>query len=260
MKEAVEQTNPWTGPGLSAAAKQLKRTVNRNAGQVLTYLEIVHHKILPGGGVPETPMSRKERGGSRLPLTDGAVDLAEANAGFTSVLAEMLRPKNAPSGALANGEPCWRVLSDLLFEATAVRTWRAQEAGGRPENMEAAWELCRRVALALAVRRGPAYLLPRVVTNTRDAAEILLERTEQAKNPNREPPKVRAITAADSYRAIVRDLERMVEEEGWTKEGAKWRKAEELGCSVWRIRDAVKAVNKERETLFSGHGSDDDAA
>ena len=262
MTDATKETeeNPWLGRGLRGEAKMLARTVGRNADRILTYLEIVHHQILPGGGVPETPMSRKERGGSRLPLTDAAVDIAEANAALTSVLGGILRPRNAPAGNLCNGEPAWRVLSALLFDATAVRTWRAEESDNRPQNMRACEELCRRMALVLATRQGNGYVLPRPVTSARTAAAVLAERGEQAKNPNREAPKVRKVTAHDSYRAIVRDMEAMVEDGDYSKEAAKWTKAEELGCSIWRVRDAIKFVNKERETLFSGYETDGDAA
>lgn len=94
-----------------------------------------------------------------------------------------------------------------------------------------------------------------VVTSTRHAAKVLAERDEQARNPNREAPKVRRVTARDSYRAIVRDMERMIEDENYSKEAAKASKAEELGCSIWRIREAITFCNKERQTLFDGRPS-----
>jgi hypothetical protein len=64
--------------------------------------------------------------------------------------------------------------------------------------------------------------------------------------------KARTHSARDSYRAMVADMERMVLSGTHTKEGAKKAKAEELGCSVWRVKDAIKFVNKERRTVFSG--------
>lgn len=204
-------------------------------------------------------MSRKERGSSRPPLSENALDLSEANRELTAVLSGLIRPRHMPSGEL-QGRQAWEILSDMLFDATAVRRWRSEADAGKPTNLRACLDLCRLMAGVLAERRGPDYRLPRVVTTPKRAAELLAERGEQAKNPNREAPKVRKITARDSYRAMVRDMECWVEAGTHSKEGAKAAKADELGCSIWRVRDAIKFVNTERDTVFGGYEDGDDAA
>lgn len=231
--------------GLYAAASN--KSIERNARQIMSYLENVHHRILPGGGVPDVPMGRKERGGSRPPLAESAMDLAEANAQFTAVVGTVMRPRHFPAERI-RGIPAWRILSDVLFDPTAVRRWRARRLDGDAAPLRAFEELCLLLAAIIAARHGAHYRLPYVVTSPRRAAEIL---AEQQADPRKEAPKVRRLTARDSYRAIVADMERMVEQ-GYSKRAAKVTKAEQLGCSIGRIHDAISAVNKERRTLFGG--------
>lgn len=126
----------------------------------------------------------------------------------------------------------YHILEAAPLEITAWRSWANVEAKemlwrfGRA-LLEVEEELERRhPGLRLSVSVNP-YDEP--VATKREAAD-----------------KDRSITARDSYRGIVRQLEAL-EFEGYSREAAKAEMSKRLDCSIARIKKALEFVKQERE-------------
>jgi len=207
--------------------------VHRNAAEIERYLEIVLPKIEPGGGVPEVPMDRKFKGESRPPISDYVMKLWMSNphAGrVNAVLKEAVRSSEAVELA---GRPMWRILSDVLFDHTAIRRWKAR--GGVEEKRF--WMLCLLLAQRLADkhdRPGAPYKI-RVYTEPDDEQQRPFTREAQKRD------------TAHTDRVIVRRVEAL-EEDGMGREEAKRALTEDKDntWSYWRIDRAIVSQNKQR--------------
>jgi hypothetical protein len=236
--------------GMWAPAEYVR---GHNAAQIARYLEFVGPLIERGMVIPEEP-NRRNKGSSRAPATDRALGIMWANRAVTPVLEPIIQGAKRSEAALGGV-----YFSDLLLETeedpTAVQRFRDERdttppySGPNGKRAKAFYGMCDLMAYALATKHdapGGRYMLH---VHTR----LQREPDGTAEDPRRAGKgKARTHSARDSYRAMVADMERMVLSGTHTKEGAKKAKAEELGCSVWRVKDAIKFVNKERRTVFSG--------
>lgn len=223
----------------------MRDVVGHNSRQVARYLEWVWHLIERSTQTPETPMNRKSRGSWKPPVGENAHIIMENNRYVTPVLEPLLQNAKRSEAAL-----CGIYFSDLLTEVAqypaAVSRFRNNQGavGYEGRRARAFWGMCWLYAYALKAHDGPGGpLVLRVRTDKR----------EEAGDPNYDPPgRTRTFTKENSYRIMVEDMEAMVLAGTHSKEGAKAAKADELMCSMGRVRDAITFVNKERATVFDG--------
>jgi hypothetical protein len=202
--------------------------VNRNAGEIERYLEVLLPKLEPGGGVPEVPMSRKERGGSRPPVSEYVMDLWQANPDLGMINEVLKEAARSGESVEIEGRPMWEILSDCLFDHTAIRRWKA--AGGSAERR--LWMMCRLLAQRLAVKYGTGVRLTITVS----------PEDEQQRQQTREAQKR---DTAHTDRVIVRRVETL-ETEGLGREEAKRALTSdpENTWSYWRIDRAIVDENR----------------
>lgn len=214
-----------------------RNQVERNASEIEKYLEVLLPKLEPRGGIPDAPMARKERGTSRPPVSDAVMRLWEANLHAGLINSVLKEAASTTETVELEGRPMWEVLSDVLWDHTAIRRWKAGEAGGKAERRFRV--LCLLLAGRLRFKYG-ADLALRVVVHPED---------EQQREKTREAQKY---TTAHTRRLMVEQLEEVEEETGYkglmameilcerkAKEGKDW--------SVSKLRRAREIVNKERE-------------
>ncbi|MCL6437228.1 MAG: hypothetical protein K6T51_01345 [Rubrobacteraceae bacterium] len=95
--------------------------LEHNAREIARYLEFAPSYIGPGAP-PSEPLSRKYRGGSRPPVTDGAFRFWEENARVSRLLnplIEELRRSNAAFGGVAFSS----LILELYSDPTSVSRW-----------------------------------------------------------------------------------------------------------------------------------------
>ncbi len=191
-------------------------------------------KLEPGGGIPETPMDRKHKGKSRPPVSDTVLKLWEANPHLGRINGVLKELATTTETVELVGLEAWRVLSDVLFDHTAIRRWKAE---GSIEERRF-WMLCRLLASRLAAkydRPGAPYRLF-VVVNPDD---------EQRRQMTREAQKR---DTAYTDRVIVGRVEAL-ESEGMGREEAKKALAKDPDntWSYWRVERAIVAQNKTKK-------------
>lgn len=215
-----------------------RKDVLHNAGEIEKYLEVLIPKLEPSGGVPDAPMSRKERGSSRPPVSEYVMDLWQANPHAGRINAVLREAARSTEDVEILGRPMWKVLGDVLFDHTAIRRWKAAED---PTEARRFGMLCHLLAQRLAIKHdlpGEPY---RIRVHVRPEDE-----------PQR--PATRAAQKADSRytdRLIIDLLER-VEDDGYEGKEAmevlQDRRVRE-GKEAWsipRMRRARRNVNRER--------------
>lgn len=207
--------------------------LHHNAAQILRYFDAVLPQLEPGGGIPDTPMARKERGSSEgTPVPDYLLDLWRDNPHAGRIGEVLTEAAHSAASVELEGRPMWEVLGEVVFDHTAIRRWRAE--GG--VEMRRLWMMCRLLAQRLAVKHGGDFQL---IVNVRAEDEQVASKRAAA-------DKDKTIDAQASYRRIVRGIE-YLEEHGYSREAAKSKKARDLMCSVPRIEKAITFVNRERE-------------
>lgn len=228
--------------------------IAHNAAQIARYLELVWPLIEKGIVMPDEPPDRKHKGSSRPPVTDRGLGIMWANRVVTPMLEPILR--EAQRGDHSYGGIQYSdLLSEMVHDPGAMLRHRTEQSlnppfsGPNGARAQAFFKMCDHIARVLAIRHkgpdGPCQ----IEVYTRPARE---EEELQAQDPRSHGKgRIRAHTAHDSYRTMVSDMERMVLAGTHSKEGAKAAKADQLGCSMGRVRDAVTFVNHERETVFS---------
>lgn len=173
-------------------------------------------------------MDRKYKGESRPPVSPAVMRLWEANphAGKINAVLADLATTTEEVGLI--GREAWRVLSDVLFDHTAIRRWKAE--GGKHERRF--WMLCRLLASRIRVKHGPHYRLS-VTIHPEDEQQRQKTRTAQKHN------------TAYTDRRIVQRVEGL-EADGMGREEAKKHLAQdpENTWSFPRIKRAITATNK----------------
>jgi hypothetical protein len=205
--------------------------VNRNAGEIERYLEVLLPKLEPRGGIPENPMNRKERGESRPPVSPYVMSLWMANPHAGRINEVLEQAARSSEEVELEGRAMWEILGECLFDHTAIRRWKAE--GGAPERRF--WMLCRLLAQRLAIkhgRPGKPYILT-VYIHPED---------EQQRQATREAQKR---DTAHTDRVIVRRVESL-ETEGLGREEAKRALTSdpENTWSYWRIDRAIVDENR----------------
>lgn len=182
----------------------------------------------PRGGIPDTPMARKERGTSRPPVSPRVMRLWEVNPHAGKINAVLSELATTTEEVELEGREAWRVLSDVLFDHTAIRRWKAE--GGVEERRF--WMLCRLLASRIRVKHGLEYRLF-VTVNPEDEQQRQKTRTAQKHN-----------TAYTDRRIVERVIG--LEADGMGREEAKKHLARdpENTWSYPRIKRAITATNK----------------
>lgn len=193
--------------------------------------------------MPEEPPDRKHKGSARWLLSDAQWKLILENRKASAHLEPIIQEAKR-SEARFGGVYFSDLIAEVTYRPDAVSRWRASRAarGEEGKRARAFFKMCRLFADALREYDGPSgpFILS-VKTTLYDEED----------DPRRAPGgKPRTYAANDSYRRMVEEMESMVLSGTHSKEGAKAAKADELMCSMGRIKDAITFVNKERQTVF----------
>jgi hypothetical protein len=211
--------------------------VRSNAREIETYLEVLVPKFEPTGGIPDLPMSRKERGSSRDPIPPHILSLWLKNI-HAGRINEILKEAKATGGyVLIKGRSMWEILDDCLWDHTAIRTWK--DVGGLQERRF--YHMCLLLAYVAAekydTKAGPYEI--RVYTYADD---------EQLRPATKEGIKVNTFY---TRRLMVEQLELLEEQLGEKGEHVMkmlcdLKKAEGKDWSVPKLRRAREVVNRAR--------------
>jgi hypothetical protein len=105
--------------------------VKDNAREIDTYLEVLVPMFEPQGGIPDVPLSRKERGTSRAPISDYVVSLWKTNIYAGRINKILEKALKGPDGfAMLDGIRMYELLGICLYDHTAIRMWK--DNGGLP--------------------------------------------------------------------------------------------------------------------------------
>lgn len=219
------------------------RVVEHNARQIERYLEWVWHLIEKSLMMPEEPPDRKHKGGARWLLSDAQWKLILENRAATAHLEPIIQEAKRTE-ARFSGVYFSDLINEVTYRPDAVAKFRTMRGvfGYEGKRARAFFKMCRLFADGLREYDGPGGGFVLSVKTTLYNAED---------DPRRVPGgKPRTHAAQDSYRRMVEEMESMVLSGTHSKEGAKAAKADELMCSMGRIKDAITFVNKERTTVF----------
>lgn len=223
----VRRRHPVSGIGGRLIAS---KTVERNADEIEKYLEVLLPKLEPAGGIPEVPLDRKYKGKSRPPVSEGVMALWQANPHAGKINAVLTEAAATTETVELIGREMWKVLSDCLFDHTAIRRWKAE--GGKDERRF--WMLCRLLAQRISDKHGAHY---RVFVHTNPEDEQRRPKTREGQKRN----------TSYTDRRIVQRVEALESEENMTREQAKKHLASDPDntWSYWRVERAITAQNKE---------------
>jgi hypothetical protein len=221
-----------------------RRDVLRNARELEKYLEVLLPRLEPSGGIPDVPYSRKERGGSRPPVSTHVMRLWMSNPHLDRIHGVLKKAAMATDDVKLEGRPLWHIASDCLFDHTAIRRWKHE--GGVEEKRF--YMMCMLLAQHLADK----YDQP---------DEPYIIRVYIDPNDEQERQKTREAQKADTHytqRRMIEQLEEVEEETGYGGVEAMEilsdrKKREGKDWSVRKLRDARTYVNKMRvEGVASG--------
>lgn len=180
--------------------------IHRNAGQILRYLDAVLPQLEPSGGIPETPMNRKERGASRPPVPEHILSIWQNNPHAGRINQVLREAAHSTDSTELAGRPMWEVLGDCLFDHTAIRRWKAQ--GG--VEMRRLWMMCRLLAQRLSIRHDrpgvPYEIFVTVRAQDEQAASFEQGRSKDAN-------EAKTHNAHKRYRNLSREMDEIMAEE-----------------------------------------------
>ena len=208
-----------------------------NAREIETYLEILVPKFEPTGGIPDLPMSRKERGSSRDPMPPHILNLWLKNIHAGRINNILHMAQNGEGYVKIKGRKMWEILDDCLYDHTAIRTWKG--IGGVEEKRF--YHMC----LLLAYLASDEYDTPQ---QPYEITVYTYPDDEQLRPPTRSGQKVNTFY---TRRQMVDQLERLEEQLGEKGEHvmkmlSEAKKAEGKDWSVPKLRKAREVVNRAR--------------
>jgi hypothetical protein len=212
--------------------------VRSNAREIEVYLEVLVPKFEPGGGVPDLPLSRKERGSWRPPVSDHILALWYKNIHAGRINWALRRAQTGTDGLVKiEGEYMRDILAECLSDHTAIRRWK--DENGLEERRF--YKMCLLFAYVLAQEydsQHESYEI-RVWINADD--EPAARRTHQGIKVN----------TFYTQRRMVEQLEEVEEELGCKGMRAmqvlsERKRAEGKDWSVHKIRRARTEVNRSR--------------
>jgi hypothetical protein len=214
------------------------KVIKDNAREIDTYLEVLVPMFEPQGGIPDVPMSRKERGTSRAPINDYVVALWKTNVYAGAINKVLEKALHGPDG-LANldGIRLYEILGICLYDHTAIRMWK--DFGGLP--MRRFKNMCMLLAYLLAEEydhNGTAY---------RIKVWIRPEHAQQ-RAANREAQKITTFYTRQQMVEQLEDLESELGKKGQLAIEILVERARKRGLdwSVPKIRRAREVVNRVR--------------
>lgn len=217
--------------------KEARNLIAQNGAEIQDYILLLRAKLERCGSVPETPISKKYRATTSTPVGESLYDLVDANREAARVLeplfASVMRSRAAPRGYRHD-----IMLIDILTSPGCEADWP-------PKRIQAFEAMCELIAYRLWTREPETRL--RVVLSVRSQHQTL---ADYVSAPSDEPAttkrQARRHDVRESYRRIVAQIEAL-ESEGHTREEAKARMRDALGCGKTRIDDALSWVKAERE-------------
>jgi hypothetical protein len=213
-----------------------RKDVLHNAREIERYLETLLPKLEPGGGIPDNPMNRKARGSSRPPVSDYVMRLWRSNP-YLNQVNDVLKRATLLGDDGLEGRPIWHILSDCLFDHTAIRRWKAE--GGI--NEKRFYMLCMLMAQRLADKHDTPQGAYRITIYIEPTDEPERQRTRQAQKAN----------TRYTQRRMVEQLEEVEEETGYRGQMAmeilsERKQKEGYDWSPRRIKEARTVINAER--------------
>jgi hypothetical protein len=208
-----------------------------NAREIEVYLEVLVPKFEPGGGIPDLPMSRKERGSWRPPVSDHVLSLWFKNIHAGAINKVLHKVATGSDGLVKiDDRRVHEILAECLFDHTAIRRWK--DENGVDEQRFYAMCLLMAYLLAEANDNHQPYRI-KVWINADD---------EQRGQRTRQGQKVNTFY---TQRRIVEQLEELEEELGYKGRRvmeilSERKKAEGKDWSVDKIRRARTEVNRQR--------------
>jgi hypothetical protein len=208
-----------------------------NAREIETYLEILVPKFEPTGGIPDLPISRKERGGSRDPMPPHILNLWLKNVHAGRINHILYLARNGEGYVKIKGRKMYEILDDCLYDHTAIRLWK--DIGGVEEKRF--YHMC----LLLAYLAADEFDTP---NNPYEITVYTYAEDEQLRPPTRNGQKVNTFY---TRRQMVEQLEELEERLGEKGEHVmrllcEAKRVEGKDWSVPKLRKAREVVNRAR--------------
>jgi hypothetical protein len=208
-----------------------------NAREIETYLEILVPKFEPTGGIPDLPISRKERGSSRDPMPPHILNLWLKNIHAGRINDVLTEAKDSEGYVKIKGRAMWEILDDCLFDHTAIRTWK--DNGGVEEKRF--YHMCLLLAYLAAEKYDTEYGAYEITVYTYADDEQLRPKTNEGIKVN----------TFYTRRQMVEQLELLEQQLGQKGEHvmkmlSDIKKAEGKDWSVPKLRRAREVVNRAR--------------
>lgn len=254
---------------MAQAKDELERRVARLVKQ---WIEHVWPQLEKRGGVPDTPMNRKERGRSNPAIVWRGLGIVDANLVASKYLrwaiddtVEMYDDEGR-SVIAEGGIPMADVLNEVHYNPGSIQTWRA-EADAEAKRWHAAFkDTCRRLAKAalfrfattqagydeMVRRLGLDYDDPQAFVVRFHPYDAQLEASEWQTAHNRDNNEIRTRDAQEAYERIYPKWRKFAE--GWPPDTPKqtvkrafkafYQRTEKAEISVRKIERAIEYCEK----------------
>ena len=216
------------------------QVVKENSREIDTYLEVLVPLFEPAGGIPDVPLSRKERGSSRAPISDYVVSLWKKNIHAGAINSTLEKVLFSSDGIVKiNGVWMWQLLGVCLYDHTAIRLWK--DRGGTQRRRYK--DMCLMIA----------YLMAEELDNHEPYRLKVWIRDEDsmARQGTREAQRVTTLYTRQLIVEELEDLERQLGYRGLMAMEILSERARKRGLdwSVPKIRRAREVVNRLRAGL-----------
>lgn len=137
-------------------SERKEKVERRVATEAARYVEHVWPKLEKKGGIPDTPMNRKERGQSTPAIGDRGLDIIDANRTASRYLYYYIDYfETAKTGAKAkNGIRFSLVLGAVRYDPGFITNWRAKKTADDKRMFQAFQELMRQIARGVLFTYG----------------------------------------------------------------------------------------------------------
>lgn len=232
-----------------------KGVVRRVAYQAARYVEHVWPKLEKKGGVPDTPMNRKERGQSSPVIGEYGMDVIDANRGASKYLRFHIDYFETSATRATNGLYFSDILARVRYAPGNITNWRAGKTAEDKRMLEAFDELMVQIAKGVIFVFGEDTIEKALDAEEDDPKRfcvVVNPGDEQRRAQTREAQKIDTLY---TRRLMVEQLEEVKEEFPHLgvmecMEILSDRKKREVPSKDWSVSKLLKAqkvVNKERE-------------
>ena len=209
------------------------------------YCEHIWPKLEKMGGVPDSPMNRKERGRSSPAIGEHGLDVVDANRTASKYLRFFLEEFEGGERRAQNGLYFSAVLRSLRDEPGSIQNWRQGKTPEDREAMDAFWECMRQVARGVLFAHGEKNVTEAM------AKEEDSERFDVFVRPEDEQQRAKTreaqvLDTEHTDRVIVGRVEELEAAKGLPREEAKKALARDPDntWSYWRVERAIVDENR----------------